>query len=346
MAERPADGFGCLLRRLRTDAGLTQEDLAIAADVSVRTVSDLERGVNLTARKDTARLLADALRLSGSARAEFEAAGRARPHGRSGRHDAVLVAKADRLGRPADAAESPLHSPLGPWRFPGGTVITIACAELPKEKVDQTPYSDPADPDYTELSGYADKDSLLELSRHIAWLNPDAPPVRLRPPRMLSSSDYHTHLVAVGGTDWNTLTRRCLDILGLPVRQIAEWGTEGGQFFEVNENSITTRHRPAREKTGNQKTLLEDVALFARVASPFSRGRTITICCGMYARGTLGVVRALTDESVRDRNTAFLRSRFRGSKTNCVLTRIPVVDGQTVPPDWTLNRNVLYAWSR
>jgi transcriptional regulator with XRE-family HTH domain len=70
--------FGGLLRRLRTDAGLTQEELAEAAGVSTRSVSDLERGVNLTARKDTARLLADALGLAGPVRAEFEAAARGR----------------------------------------------------------------------------------------------------------------------------------------------------------------------------------------------------------------------------------------------------------------------------
>ena len=70
--------FGTLLRQLRTDAGLTQEELAEAAGISARSVSDLERGINLTARKDTARLLADALRLTGAARAEFEAAARGR----------------------------------------------------------------------------------------------------------------------------------------------------------------------------------------------------------------------------------------------------------------------------
>ena len=68
--------FGQLLRQLRTGAGLTQEELAQAAALSTRSVSDLERGINQTARKDTARLLADALHLDGAARAAFEAAAR------------------------------------------------------------------------------------------------------------------------------------------------------------------------------------------------------------------------------------------------------------------------------
>jgi transcriptional regulator with XRE-family HTH domain len=76
VAEQAAPGFGGLLRRLRAEAGLTQEELAKAARLSPRSVSDLERGINRTARKDTARLLADAQDLEGLARAEFEAAAR------------------------------------------------------------------------------------------------------------------------------------------------------------------------------------------------------------------------------------------------------------------------------
>ena len=82
MAEPPVT-FAGLLRKLRTEARLTQEDLAEAAGLSPRSISDLERGINLTARKDTARLLADALHLVGPARAQFEAVarGRAAPGG-------------------------------------------------------------------------------------------------------------------------------------------------------------------------------------------------------------------------------------------------------------------------
>jgi tetratricopeptide (TPR) repeat protein/transcriptional regulator with XRE-family HTH domain len=63
---------------LRAEARLTQEELAEAASLSPRSVSDLERGINRTARKDTAGLLADALSLSGSVRTLFVAAARGR----------------------------------------------------------------------------------------------------------------------------------------------------------------------------------------------------------------------------------------------------------------------------
>jgi transcriptional regulator with XRE-family HTH domain len=60
------------------EANLTQEELAEAASLSTRSVSDLERGISRTARKDTAVLLADALSLEGSARELFVAAARGR----------------------------------------------------------------------------------------------------------------------------------------------------------------------------------------------------------------------------------------------------------------------------
>jgi transcriptional regulator with XRE-family HTH domain len=81
-------GFGGLLRQLRGYAGLTQEELAEAAQLSLRAVSDLERGINRTARKDTALLLAGALGLDGQAREKFVAAARGR-----GRAEAVLAAR-------------------------------------------------------------------------------------------------------------------------------------------------------------------------------------------------------------------------------------------------------------
>ena len=79
MAGRTEPAFGSLLRRLRADVGLTQEELADAARISARTVSDLERGVSVTARASTARLLADALGLAGEQRHIFEAAARGQP---------------------------------------------------------------------------------------------------------------------------------------------------------------------------------------------------------------------------------------------------------------------------
>ena len=76
VTEQPALSFAGLLRRLRAEAKLTQEELAAAAGVSPRSVSNLERGINRTAHKDTAVLLAGALGLTGPAAELFVAAAR------------------------------------------------------------------------------------------------------------------------------------------------------------------------------------------------------------------------------------------------------------------------------
>jgi tetratricopeptide (TPR) repeat protein/transcriptional regulator with XRE-family HTH domain len=76
VAEQSGLSFAGLLRRLRDEAELTQEELAEAAGLSARSVSDLERGTTRTARLDTARLLAGALGLAGPVRGAFVAAAR------------------------------------------------------------------------------------------------------------------------------------------------------------------------------------------------------------------------------------------------------------------------------
>src|SRR5436190_2133884 len=76
VVEEPALTFAGLLRQLRAEARLTQEELAEAAGLSPRSLSDLERGISRTAHKDTAQLLAGALSLAGPVRALFVAAAR------------------------------------------------------------------------------------------------------------------------------------------------------------------------------------------------------------------------------------------------------------------------------
>lgn len=63
--------FGQLLQRYRVAAGLTQEELAEEAGLSVRGISDLERGIKRHPRPYTARQLADALHLTPIDRAVF-----------------------------------------------------------------------------------------------------------------------------------------------------------------------------------------------------------------------------------------------------------------------------------
>ena len=234
-----------------------------------------------------------------------------------------------------------------PWRFPDGHTITIVCAQWPPHMLAKIPYTDVDDPDYIELLTYSELDALFELHGHLRAVNPENQ-VNLRVAGKLTSDDYTTHLVSLGGVDWNTITSTAMDRLTLPVQQIADWEVAGEQYFQVEGNDTVSRHKPGvAESADHPKGILtEDVALFARAVSPFNQKRTITICNGMYGRGTYGVVRALTDARFRDRNADYIRSRFADSQTYCILTRVPIVYGVTLTPDWTNGEYTLFEWSR
>jgi transposase len=80
----PHGSFGAFLRARRHQALLSQEQLAARAELSERTVRDLETGRVRSPRPDTARLLADALQLTGPERKSWFAAAREVNHQRAG----------------------------------------------------------------------------------------------------------------------------------------------------------------------------------------------------------------------------------------------------------------------
>jgi len=71
--------FGTLLKRYRQAAGFSQEALAARAELSARTISDLERGLNRAPRYDTLELLMSALSLSEQQQALLRAAAHPEP---------------------------------------------------------------------------------------------------------------------------------------------------------------------------------------------------------------------------------------------------------------------------
>jgi hypothetical protein len=196
-----------------------------------------------------------------------------------------------------------------------------------------------------ELYRYSDPDSLLELFGHLRATNPTSP-VACRAADQLSRDDYTGHLVSLGGVDWNDATSSVLESLQLPVRQIGNLGEPEGPYFEVSEAGRPVIHRPRLGEVDGRKILREDVALFAQAVSPFNRKRFVTICNGMYGRGTFGAVRALTDERFRDRNAEYLREAFGESDAFCILSRVTVENGTALTPDWTRPETRLFEWSR
>ena len=248
---------------------------------------------------------------------------------------------------------SPVHEiaqslSAGLYRFTDGHPIAIVCAQLPEEIRQQMPYTNHFDPDFTDLFRYSDPDALLELFGHLRATNPTSR-VRFLPADQLKADDYAGHLVSLGGVDWNEATGSVLDRLQLPVKQarrLSEDEPEDAYFEVTDEEGRATIHRPWLQESDGQMILREDVALFARAVSPFNRKRFVTICNGMYGRGTYAAVRALTDEGFRDRNMEYIQARFAGSEAFCILVRVTVENGVTLTPDWTMPETRLFEWSR
>jgi transcriptional regulator with XRE-family HTH domain len=249
-----------------------------------------------------------------------------------------------RLNRDDSGAEPEADGPVpGPWQFDDGKTITLVCAQLPPEMLARMPYADPVVPDYIELYTYADLDALFELHGHVRAVNPRSQ-VNLRVAQRLAPDDYSTHLVLLGGVDWNLVTQNVLNRLNLPVRQVANWDSGRGPFFEVSQDDERHAFYPILDHSGDEERLVEDVAHFFRGPNPYNRKRTITICNGMYGRGVLGVVRALTDARFRDRNAGHISERFGDAESYSILTRVVIESGVVLTPDWTLEGNRLHEW--
>ena len=201
-------------------------------------------------------------------------------------------------------------------------------------------------PGLIELLTYSELDALFELHGHLRAANPDNQ-VNLRIADKLAPDDYTSHLVSLGGVDWNTITSTTMQRLPLPVQQIADWDKPGEQYFQVEENGKIVKHKPVLEEAASTSRRGSCARTWrcSPVRSAPSTGRgLLPICNGMYGRGTYGAVRALTDARFRDRNSEYLRDRFGDSDTYCILTRVPIVHGVTLTPDWTTGDYTLFEW--
>lgn len=111
--------FAALLRDRRRAVSLTQEDLADRSGLSVRAISDLERGRTSRPYRRSVQLIADALNLSEGAREEFLRAAGCAPAGRPPDRPRLNGSdkQAVRAQWPA-AAEQPAR-PVVPRQLPG-----------------------------------------------------------------------------------------------------------------------------------------------------------------------------------------------------------------------------------
>jgi hypothetical protein len=246
------------------------------------------------------------------------------------------------------AAEPPISAPMGrgSWRFTDQRPITIVMSELPALLREQLEYAREASPDYVDLYRYADLDAMVELYGHLRATNPQNTRIRFKTASALLPDDAASHLILIGGIDFNPATRDLLERLRLPVRQVSGDDRAVDGYFEVQDDTEKRHFAAQVAGSGADAVLREDVALFYRGPSPLNRLRRLTICNAMYGRGTFGAVRALTDAWFRDRNEEYLSERFGDATEVCLLFKVPIFAGNTVTPDWSDPEIRLFEWSR
>jgi hypothetical protein len=248
------------------------------------------------------------------------------------------------LERPVAALRvvRPIVSPT--WTFDDKHTVTVVCAPLSEDLQRRMPYTDPQAPDYVELYRFADVDALVELHGHIRAVNPDVQ-VHFKLATELVQDDYTTHLVVLGGVDWNDLQAEIQEVLDPPVQQRSSVNLEDWDaWFEATVGGERREFRARVEQLHEREVLREDVALFYRAPNPFNAKRTLTICNGIYARGVYAAVRTLTDERFRDRNEEYVASRFGSSPAFGILMRARILQGKVLTPDWNRDFTRLYEW--
>ncbi|WP_344176366.1 hypothetical protein [Kribbella lupini] len=232
-------------------------------------------------------------------------------------------------------------SGLSTWTFDSDP-ITIICPEAPL--AERPPMANEKNPNYTRMFRYADLDALIELWGHIRACNPTANVVH-RLPSEVVPDDLSSHVVVLGGVGWNRVMKRMLKALReMPVSQVEVDALKTGDIFRTSGADGREYWPVWDDAADGGRGLLEDVALLARVRNPYNHSQTLTICNGIHSRGVVGAVRALTDNAVRERNEAFLASRFPGGEF-ALLLRVPVLNSEALSPDLEIDSNRLYEWS-
>jgi transcriptional regulator with XRE-family HTH domain len=363
--------LGQQLRRLREARGLTQRQLGDLLGegraLSPALISSWESGKAVPADR---WLEAYAHKLSGAA----DATGGEDPV--AGLLSRLMMLR--EAVTPAERTSSPARTGmLGGrfWHFPDGRPIRIVSTPMYRAVVDSVSYANPFHPNYIESLGNADMDATIELLGHLRAENPHSD-VRYLTRRSVDRDDLTGHLVLLGGSGTlvdPALPPRELSPLAWLVRRLdlplytqlppggdPEYDLEfvvtlddqgepvhRGQHREVHRPTFlrVDGHRMRVDGHGNPvdhdgfPQLEYDVGLLLRRPNPLNLAVTVTLCSGIFSRGTYGAVRCLSDGQLRRANEAFLAEHL-GLEQFWLLMRVPVLHtrrgAQTITPD--LNR--------
>jgi transcriptional regulator with XRE-family HTH domain len=238
----------------------------------------------------------------------------------------------------------------------------------PDGSVDRIPYANPRHPNYMESLHDGDRDATVELIGHLRAENPTAD-IRFLTSDRASRDDLTGHVVILGQADQlgRTTPEGPSPLEWLFRRQELPLTTllkgENSEFDSVFVVTEDTDGRPAyypsgvdaprgrsygpiflRDETDASRPRLYadgypqleyDIALLARQPNELNADTSVTICAGIFSRGTYGAVRAFTDTALRAANERYLTENF-DLNNFWMLFYVPVFAGETVTPD--LNR--------
>jgi transcriptional regulator with XRE-family HTH domain len=321
------------LRQLREAAGLTQLALARELGVSVPLISSWEKGTVPPIRRldRYARLFASVAPGSAPPAAPAEM-----PADQRRAYEQLLAEFSMLREGPSAARPAPDH----PLRFRAGQAITIVCAQ----RAEAPESSEPGTADHNAAHRYADPDALIALLPVVGALNPAAEIV-VGPPEQFSEADLTDHVITLGHVDDNPVTETLTRHLGhIPVRQLVRDDDDDPGGFLVATDGDRIEHPAIINRVGNKTLLKQEVAHFLRAPNPLNKERTLTVFNGTFSRGTYGIVRALTDPKMTERNATHAAQRLRVHSTYSIVCRIKIVASAVVVPDWTTSDDRLHEW--
>ena len=224
----------------------------------------------------------------------------------------------------------------GMWHFPDGDEVCIVASRLPERVLASVEYADYRHPNYINMLHFADADALVEVFGHVRAANPRSK-VTFKTWEDMVPDDWSKHVVVLGG-DWNEAAQWYRRRVDLPV-EFVDPSTESDfdGFFRITVLDPPHDFAPTFTPSPADLPQLEyDVGLFARSPNPANPSTTLTLCQGIFSRGTFGLVRMFTDAAHRDANEAQLEALdpdFGSKRLEWLLVRVPVALGNTVTPN-------------